>query len=66
MTSENDIEHLWDDYSRAMDTGWASIPEDDAKLLEILLVGFGVVPMPEGGEDYFLPWPSHWTGSVPE
>lgn len=66
MTSENDIERLWDDYSRARDKGWTHLPEADSELLEILLVGFGVGVMPEDEEGFYRTWPSHWTGAVPE
>jgi hypothetical protein len=66
MASENDIELLWDDYSRARSAGWTSLPSDDAKLLEILLVGLGVGPMPDDEESFYHAWPSHWTGAEPE
>jgi hypothetical protein len=66
MTSENDLERLWDEYSSAKGNGWTHLPENDAELLEILLVGFGVGPMPEDEDDFFRIWPSHWTGCEPE
>mgnify|MGYP000082201937 CR=1 FL=1 len=62
MASENDIERLWDDYSFAIrfsKAGWFDWPQDDEQLLEILLVGFKVKPVPYDDDDS-IQWPSHW------
>ncbi|WP_153785280.1 hypothetical protein [Pseudomonas sp. EMN2] len=62
MASENDIERLWDDYSSARrfgKGGWSDLPDDDATLLNILLMGFKVIPIPYDVDDCF-PLPSHW------
>ncbi|QUG93121.1 hypothetical protein GR140_30620 (plasmid) [Pseudomonas putida] len=63
MASENDVERLWDDYSYAvlMKPKWAELPDDDEELLKILLIGFGVNPVPHDFDsDIFHAWPSHW------
>lgn len=61
QASLNDIERLWDDYSRArlLKGGWVTLPSDDAELLAILLVGFRVNEAPFDDEE-FDRWPSHW------
>jgi hypothetical protein len=59
MASENDIERLWDDYSRARHASWETPPNVDAELLSVLLMGFGVEPVP-GNDDFSYLWPSHW------
>ncbi|AUZ62170.1 hypothetical protein PRJ_5612 (plasmid) [Pseudomonas sp. XWY-1] len=62
MASENDIERLWDDYSfarRFYKAGWFDLPQDDEQLLEILLAGFKVKPVPYDDDDS-IQWPSHW------
>ena len=58
MASENDIERLWDDYSRARSTSWEALPSDNAELLTILLTGFGVQTVAMDDEEYL--WPRHW------
>jgi hypothetical protein len=59
MASENDIERLWDDYSSTSRGKWVTPPSDDAELLQILLVGFGIEAIPDDAEDW-QPWPAHW------
>ncbi len=59
MASENDIERLWADYSDAIRGKWVAPPSDEAELLKILLIGFGVEELPSD-EDDWQPWPAHW------
>ncbi|MNJ38478.1 hypothetical protein D3C77_333260 [compost metagenome] len=58
MASENDIERLWDDYSRARSTSWEELPSNSADLMLILLTGFGLRSVPMGDDEYL--WPRHW------
>lgn len=62
MTSENDVEKLWDDYcERGYRGKWITPPEDDAELLGLLLIGFGVNPTPTDEDDgSFYRFPLHW------
>ncbi len=63
MASENDVERLWDDYSYAvrMKRSWMELPDDGEELLKILLIGFGVNPVPyDFDADIVHAWPSHW------
>lgn len=57
MASDNDIERLWDDYSSAMCAGWIEIPDDESKLLRILLIGFRI-ESPQCDEESSIP--EHW------
>lgn len=58
MASENDIERLWDDYSSSRRSSWIDPPRENAELLKILFVGFGIDAVPDDDDSYL--WPSHW------
>lgn len=64
MAFELDLERLWDEFSQAncIRGKWQALPADDAELLEILLVGFGVNE-PKYPADIDTPsinYPGHW------
>jgi hypothetical protein len=64
MAFEIDLERLWDEFSQAscMRGKWQTLPPDDAELLAVLLVGFGVnEPVyPAGIDAPTINYPGHW------
>lgn len=64
MAFEIDLERLWDEFSQANSFRgkWHDLPTDDAELLAVLLVGFGVNE-PKYPSDIEVPtvsYPAHW------
>lgn len=64
MAFELDLERLWDEFSQANSFRgkWQALPENDADLLAVLLIGFGVnEPIyPADIDAPTINYPGHW------